>query len=206
MRRSTNAELLARRAALVTRPSLFGDRAPYLGINLAAGGAWFWGLAIARQGIWLSAGYGTGGLELFELPGDVDAEALPEWLATPAVGSLRARIVAGETREWDGREHVGHYSDDASQACDALRELARDTAPTLEGSVYVWDARDWLLHDEEPHEVRRRYRMATRTSDARLEAIATTLQDEAARHSQVIDRDDLLAVLRTLRDDHPRRG
>ena len=72
--------------------------------------------------------------------------------------------------------------------------------------MYLWNADEWLYNDTPAHEMRRRHRITTRTSDARIEAIATSLLDEAARDSQVIDWDDLVAELQTLRDEGPARA
>jgi hypothetical protein len=60
-----------------------------------------------------------------------------------AAAPLVARVHAGHTVVWDGKNHVGQLTDDASAASDAMATLCDDANSTVE-----WDAaRDGALSD-----------------------------------------------------------
>jgi hypothetical protein len=75
----------------------------------------------------------------------ISKEACEELLEDEEVLELLNRVHNGHYVGWDGNNHVGTLSDDASEASDMLRVLLdQKYNQNLEAHAQVWDALDWI--------------------------------------------------------------
>jgi len=105
-----------------------------------------------------------------------------------------AVICDSHSVEWNGNNHVGRMTDEASEAEAAIdRELAQGWPPfDPEQGWSLWDARDWL--QDMPAEW-----SPVGRSDEQLEALAAEIEDNA-RGDRIILY-DTLTVLTEIRDE-----
>lgn len=85
----------------------------------------------------------------YTIPGTfIDADRLREDLREGGkLAVLIDRVIAGHSVEWDGSNHVGRLTEDATEAGEALQAALGDgfTDPAYEMSGWaLWDAGDWL--------------------------------------------------------------
>jgi hypothetical protein len=104
-------------------------------------------------------------------------------------------ICAGHSVEWNGNNHVGRMTDEASEAEAAIdRELTEGWPPAFdpEQGWSLWDARDWL------QDMPSGWSPAGR-SDEQLEALAAGIEDDARGENVILY--GTLEYLTELRDE-----
>src|SRR5690606_1337591 len=79
----------------------------------------------------------------WRLPLSTDGEALSGAIADGEFDDLLDRIVAGFSSEWDGSNWVGHLSQDAVSAREAMYERINGF---VDNAIGVWEADEWFLH------------------------------------------------------------
>lgn len=122
----------------------------------------------------------------------VDGQALVEWLRDGDGQSLLQRIVAGHSVEWDGSNHVGELTDDATEARDTLAYWLEHNAPTLDGDhAGLWTAEDWLYGSDLP--------ITAETTDDEISDLADRLTEEATETDAVVR--GIYTFLIEMRDD-----
>jgi len=57
---------------------------------------------------------------------------------------LMERVCDGHTVEWDGSNHVGRMTDDASETNEEIQNTLMDRRVDSDDEVEVWDAGDWF--------------------------------------------------------------
>jgi hypothetical protein len=87
-----------------------------------------------------------------------------------ALVPIAEKIVAGFSREWDGSNHVGRYTEAADEAIEDAREVCRDFGGD-DDAIQSWDAADWLLDTPKG--------LTAETTDEELAALAESLEAEA---------------------------
>lgn len=108
-------------------------------------------------------------------------DALADLLESAEARALLERIHAGHSIEWDGSNHVGRLTDDATAALDELTTLVRDAGEDTSMLAEVWTADAWLWAANELLDVW----PVGETLDAAVER----LEAEAADADVVIDGD-----------------
>ena len=117
------------------------------------------------------------------LPETVDAADAETLLRSREGIALLDRVAAGHTVEWDGNNHVGRMTGDASDAFDSIvDDLSAQTL--IEESAGVWEAGDWLsesiIYGGGHVNVGNNGIVTARTPDAALQALAAIIDAEAA--------------------------
>ncbi len=127
-------------------------------------------------------------------PGEVNTDALrADLLPGGPLHDAAARVVAGHSVEWDGRNWASHLTPDARDAYEEIDFfLSRDGGQYLTGREVV-DAEAWL------HESAYRELTGDEDDDA-LEALAGNWVAEAA-HNGIVLVGDVRTLLRTIRDE-----
>jgi hypothetical protein len=127
-------------------------------------------------------------------PGEVNTDALrADLLPGGPLHDSAARVVAGHSVEWDGRNWASHLTPDARDAYEEIDFfLSRDEGQYLTGREVV-DAEAWLYENT--------FRELTGAEDGKaLEALANSCVAEAERDGIVLVG-DVLKLLRTIRDE-----
>lgn len=110
--------------------------------------------------------------------------------------ALLWRMFFGHKEKWDGSNWIGWYSDEAQQA---VADLQDGIAALPSVAIECWHADDWLQNVSADA-----YGITGVTSDEALSEIATTIVQDAwasADYHAVVDRDEVLAVLKGWRDE-----
>jgi hypothetical protein len=107
-----------------------------------------------------------------------DVESVRAHLNSDDGQRLLSRIVAGYDTEWNGNNHIGTLTDDASEAYEALITAVRDDVAAMDENGGYWDATDYFQHDVPD--------VAATTTDAELQAMAERYDAEAAGMMVVI--------------------
>ena len=141
----------------------------------------------------------------YELPQNVDAVALLEWLRSDEIAGLLDRVCAGYEADYNARgNNVATFDEDAQDAKAAL-DLAWERACDyntgclcLADGEGMFDATEWLYEtyspDAEPRRVDPTSECELRHLDAAgLQALATQLEADARADNIVLD--DCLAAL-----------
>lgn len=109
---------------------------------------------------------------------------------------LAETIVAGYSREWDGHNHVGRYTDEADAAIEAVEALILKETPDAE-TLEVWDAADWFGALGRHAAQRRELGITAQTTDEELAEIVE--REETNAEGRLIE--NLARHLTKLRDE-----
>lgn len=103
------------------------------------------------------------------------------------ISPLAERVTAGYEKVWDGHNHVGRYTKDATAAADAIHELCERADDDGEGQVVAYAADEWFagLGDEEDQA--RELGIAAGTTDAQLESIAARELENAQGEADIVE-------------------
>lgn len=175
-------------------------------------------LMIDREEVWLetySPGQGVSpalwhGRQLLvrvkaiEGEGEIDGCALIERLrdAGSDERELLNRILAGHSVEWNGANHVGRLTADASEAFDLLQDLLEATPGT---GCALWDAADFYAA-EPKHGTADRLQIFPHTSDAEIAELATREITDARSNGVLLEPRDVQAYLQVIRDQQVESG
>jgi hypothetical protein len=110
-----------------------------------------------------------------------DQDAARDYLDSDDGQDLLMQVVAGWSREWDGRNHVGRLTEDAEEAWQQIIADIEDLPPS---EWSLWPVEDWL-HDWAAESIR------VTTTDRELERMAADAEANAESEHVVIDGDAL---------------
>jgi len=127
------------------------------------------------------------------IPEGTDIDALASYLEGEGA-ELIAQVAAGHTVEWNGSNHVGRLTDEASQADDDLQDGLENLMYSSNEGGWI-DLEDWLFWTEA--ELRDEVRGMT---DDQIKAKAAELKKSAESDGYLLDG-DIETCLRDLRDE-----
>jgi len=117
------------------------------------------------------------------------------------IEDLAQRIVDGYASEWDGSNHIAHFTDDAQEAIDGIDSICQNYGDNgLGETVEVWDAADWFQDDKE--ELAKEYGITEMTTDERLDEIEREILEKEDGFDTLNDLDDFLIWLRDNIDEY----
>jgi|GEM_PF-1401384 len=94
------------------------------------------------------------------------------------VAPTAQRVLDGATIEWNGNNHVGHLTDDAEQAWDALAQRLDPAEFSDSEIVSAWDADDWF-GGEGREQTLERLNLTADTTDEQITAMAAQETEDA---------------------------
>jgi hypothetical protein len=112
---------------------------------------------------------------------------------------LLERVHAGHSVDWDGSNHVGTFTDDASDAIDAVEAEIEQFFQDGDNCVTLWDASDWLFTGRNDEQDARNLGVKADMTDGQLETLAEQFGREAEADDAFLDG-DIASMLRDLRD------
>jgi hypothetical protein len=124
----------------------------------------------------------------------VDADALDALLASPKAQRLVRKIRAGYSYEWDGRNNIGCFNEDAQAARRQLQELV-DVCSKLPATAGQMPAADYL------RPIRNRLGVKANSSPDELSAIAEGICSRALDDYVVLDVRDVLEYITNIYND-----
>jgi len=92
------------------------------------------------------------------------------------VAPVAQSVINGYHSEWDGRNTVGHYTEDAQEALDLIGLICHDLTHSNPETVQIWDADDWFACGDTS--VAEDYGITATTTDADLIQIADRIRVE----------------------------
>ena len=129
------------------------------------------------------------------------------------VAPLAERVIAGYSSEWDGRNHVAEFDDDATAALEEITAICDAVEADETNSVQAWDAGDYLQpsltsRDENGKSCKwgRAVRfdidgagtITSQTTDAEISDIKEKIESDLDENTEL---DGLMRWLLDLRDD-----
>ena len=136
----------------------------------------------------------------FGLRGDlsvIDRDALADDLQPGGrLHTLLARVHAGHSVDWDGSNHVGDLTDDASTASEQIDRLLSSDDYCDKDAPEVWDAIDWLTALGSTPAVLADLGLTVTATDDEIAAAATLADKWAASDDcELIDTADAIKTL-----------
>lgn len=115
----------------------------------------------------------------FRINGHPKADGMKEYLESDEVQSLLNTICDGHSIEWDGNNHVGHFTEDA---LNAKEKLERDLAEYYDSDGWnFWDVDNWLQYGVDE--------LTADTTDEEIKALAETIESDAKCDSVILNGD-----------------
>lgn len=106
------------------------------------------------------------------------------------IAPLAQRVIDGYSSEWDGNNHVAHYTEDAEAAQSEIDALCENLHVAEGDVVEAWDAEDWLyggdVHDKITHS----------TTDEEIDALVDEIESELQEWQIVYNVRDYLCDIR----------
>lgn len=109
-----------------------------------------------------------------------------------ALSALLDRVIAGHEVRWNGNNHVGHLTEDAAEASQAIEHYLESIDRV---NLCRWRAADWFAPSKE--ETVQKVREWLSNSET-LEGIAGDFVVEAEAHDALLDEDDVRSYLERL--------
>ena len=83
----------------------------------------------------------------FSIPSEVRGDAIADFLESETFQTLASRICDGYTQTWNGNNHVGRYSDDATAAREDLTQLIDDSLCDDMGCTQIISPEQYWVDD-----------------------------------------------------------
>lgn len=112
---------------------------------------------------------------------------------------LLQRVVDGFEEVWNGSNHVGRLTQDASHAEYEIESVIDRLNQTDGDHVQVWDAAEWLAGQGSGEEAARDLGVTADSTDEEIAALAQRLEEEADLDGVVL-YGDLAREIRDIRD------
>ena len=136
----------------------------------------------SRGAMWADVDATLGGMVSFDIwhgrelrysiPSGLTAESANALM--DRIAPLADRVLAGASIMWNGHDHVGKFSDDASEASDEIERICAEMEPAPSDTIIEWDAESFFDAVKDELEV------AADSTDDELKAKAARLESEHA--------------------------